>query len=372
ELSLSPSQQGLLASSVLFGNLIFEIPINWWFSRYRPWRISIVSFAAAGLFVAFNGWAPTFAVLIIARVGLGVVYLSTQAPRTLVILQWIPRKHIGLANGVMFSILEAFEGAGYIAIPLILVWSGDWRTTLYAWAVVCMVASGLWFFVGRDRDSSDYRERIRSQVKTPLGSLFKYKEPWLLGLGVAGAVSSRFAIGTFWPTYTGDEYGTSVMLAGSIIGLMAIASAPTMLGVSVFPIFVRHTSTLLVICGIGLSATYSGILFTGSLPLLFLLGIANGMTFSFFPAVMTRLYGLPGIRPREVAVAVALIYTLLWGGAALGPLVAGFVQEATDDLRLALVITSMTSLSLSIVGLLLSGKGRRAAEPSLAPVAEPR
>ena len=80
ELSLSPSQQGWLASSVLFANLIFEIPVNLWLSRYRPWRVASVSFTAAALFLVFNAWAPTFAVLLIARVGLGAFYLSTQVP----------------------------------------------------------------------------------------------------------------------------------------------------------------------------------------------------------------------------------------------------------------------------------------------------
>ncbi|MFQ5876033.1 MAG: hypothetical protein ACE5JL_19845, partial [Dehalococcoidia bacterium] len=185
-------------------------------------------------------------------------------------------------------------------------------------------------------------------------------------------VSARFAFSTFWPTFTGDEYGTAITLAGLIIGVMAIASSPAMLGVTVLPFFARHTPLVLMICGTGLSLSYIGILFTGSLPLMFLLAVVNGMSFAFFPAAMTALYGLPGIRPREVAVAVALIYTLLWGGAAVGPLVAGFVQEATDDLRLALIITSLAPLTLTVAGLVLSSKRRETAETSFAPLPHSR
>ena len=81
ELSLSPSQQGWLAASVLFANLIFEIPFNWTLSRYRPWRVSAVSFIGAAVFVAFNAWAPTFAVLLLARIGLGLIFLTVARQR---------------------------------------------------------------------------------------------------------------------------------------------------------------------------------------------------------------------------------------------------------------------------------------------------
>ena len=114
ELSLSPSQQGWLASSVLLAHLVLEIPFNWWFSRYDPWKVACIAFLGAALLIAFIAWAPTFAILLTGRIGLGLLYLSIQAPRTLVILQWIPKKHVGLANGILFSAIMAIEGVGFI------------------------------------------------------------------------------------------------------------------------------------------------------------------------------------------------------------------------------------------------------------------
>lgn len=369
ELSLSPSQQGWLASSLLIGNLVFEIPLNLWLSHYRPWRISSIAFIAAALMVGLQGWSPTFAVLLVARIGLGLFYLSSQPPRTLVILQWMPRKHIGLANGVMFSLLGFLEGVGFILIPLILVWLDDWRTTLYVWAGVCLVASVMWLLIGGDRITPEFQERMRSQVKTPLGSLFRYREPWLMGLGMAGTVGGRFAFDTFWPTFTGDEYGTAVTTVGLIIGVISMAGAPAMLGVTIKPLFARYTPVVLTISGLGLSLSYIGMLLTGSIPLLFLFGIINGLSFGFFPLMMATLYNLPGIKPRELAVAVALIYTLMWVGGSTGPLITGFVQEATGDLRMALIITSLGPLALSVSGLVLSSRKREVIETEVAPIA---
>ncbi|MEE9247909.1 MAG: MFS transporter [Dehalococcoidia bacterium] len=365
ELSLSPSQQGWLASSLLFGNLLFELPLNWWLSRYRPWRVSSVAFLVSALMVALQGWSPTFAVLLAARVGLGLFYLSSQPPRTLLILQWMPKKQIPLANGVLFSLLAVVEGLGFIVIPLILLWLGDWRSTLYFWAGVSLVLSIMWVFIGGDRSSPEYIERMRSQVKTPLSSLFRYKEPWIMGLGLAGTMSGRLAFDTFWPTFTGNEYGTAVTVAGLIIAVVSIAGAPAMLLSTFLPFFANRTPLMLTVCGLGLTASYLGILFTGSLPLLFLLAIANGLSFGFFPLMLASLYDLPGIKPREVAVAVALVYTLMWAGATTGPLVAGFIQEATGNLQLALFITSLGPLALTGAGLTLLKTKRRLAETRL-------
>ena len=367
EFSLSPSQQGWLASSVLFANLIFEVPINWLTSRYPVWRVSSVCFVAATLFLALHGWAATFPVLIIARVGLGFWLMSTEAPRTLVILQWMPKRYISTANGVVFSTIEAILGVGWVIIPFILAWMGSWRDTLYLWAGVCLFANVLWIALGRDRITPEYSERISSQVETPLGSLFKYKEPWILGIGMAGAVAGRSAFGTFWPTFTQDYYDTSLTMAGLIIGVVAFAGSPAMLGASTIPYLVRRSPLVLTVCGVILTGSFIGTLFTDSSPLLFLSGIGVGVGFAFMPVMMTRLYEQPGIRPREVAVGIALIFTMLWGGSAIGPLVVGLIQEATDNLRLALVITSLAPLALSGAGLAISGRRERVDETGLEP-----
>lgn len=367
EFDLSPSQQGWLASSVLFANLLFEVPINWLTSQYRTWRVATISFLAATLFVAFHAWAPTFAVLIIARVGLGIWLMFTEAPRTLVILQWMPKRYISTANGMVFSTIEAFLGVGWVIIPFILKWLGDWRETLYVWAGLCLFANVLWMLLGRERITPEYTQRIRSQVETPLGSLLKYKEPWILGIGMAGAVCGRSAFSTFWPTFTQDYYDTSLTMAGLVVGVVAFAGAPAMLGASTIPFLARRVPLVFTACGVILTGSLIGTLFTDSLPILFLSGIGVGVGFAFMPLMMTRLYEQPGIRPREVAVGIALIFTMLWAGSAIGPLVVGLIQEATDNLRLALVVTSMAPLALSGVGLAISGTRKRVVEAELVP-----
>ena len=93
--------------------------------------------------------------------------------------------------------------------------------------------------------------------------------------------------------------------------------------------------------------------------MLLFLGFINGIGFCYFPLMVTELYELPNIRPRELTVAVSVMFTLLWVGGFLGPLVVGVIADATQDLRYALFIISFGSLSLSISALLLSAFGKR-------------
>jgi MFS family permease len=117
-------------------------------------------------------------------------------------------------------------------------------------------------------------------------------------------------------------------------------------------------------------ATYIGMVLTTSIPLLFLLSFGNGIAWGFWPVLFTVPFHLPNIRPREVAIAVSFTLMMTSLGTALGPLSAGFLQEALGDLRMTLLILSFAPLSLAIAASILrleklpsSEMGIEAAQP---------
>ncbi len=368
ELDLSLTEQAWLSSSVMFGNLIFEVPANWLFSRFRPWRSSAISFAAAATFVFFKGLAPTLALLFIARVGLGMIYLSTQASRTILVIHWIPRRQFGVANGVLFSVLETVIGFGFMLIPAILWLAGDWRSTLYIWAVVCGAGAAIWVLWGRDRSSAERPQSIVGEEDTPMRVLWRYKEPWILGMGVAGITGARNAYATFWPTYLDETYGTTLVTTGVILGIAGITKGPMILGVTLSSAIASRTPFLLMASGIVMSVTSFGMLYSSTAPFQFLSGIVNGAAMCFIPAMMTTIYRLPGIKEREVAVAVAIYFSCLWSGSALGPLITGAIGDAVGDLGTGLFVAAFAPLSLSASGVVLGLTGRR---PPETPISTP-
>ena len=110
-----------------------------------------------------------------------------------------------------------------------------------------------------------------------------------------------------------------------------------------------------------------GMVSTGSLPLLILFLGINGLGVLFYPIIMTVPFELLRIKPREIAVAAVVILTLTWAGGLVGPVLAGLLQEATDDLSKALVITSLCDLTMVVTGLLLSGPGQRINQVTISP-----
>ena len=358
DLDLSPAEQGWLGSSLLLANVVFSIPMNWWVSRFRPWRTAAVGFLAASGLIAMAGGAPGFGALLLARIGLGMVLQACQSPRNILIIQWISKRRFGLANGFSISIVDILMGTGTVLIPFMLGWLGGWRQTMLVWSGVVLAAAFLWIALGKDKGRPELQGGGEENNGTPIRSILKYREVWFICLGMFGMLLARLAFGNFWPRFVGEEYGIDVRTAGVLMGIGTFAMAPAELGVVAFPFFSRHTTLVLTVCGVGQALAYIGLISTDSFTLLVLLWIFGGVMFSFFPILMTQVFNLPGITPREVAVASATVFTALWGGGAVGPILVGSVEQSTGDLGLGLFISAFAPLTLVATALLLAGYRR--------------
>ena len=112
----------------------------------------------------------------------------------------------------------------------------------------------------------------------------------------------------------------------------------------------RTSSRLLYVFGILMPCSYLILIATDSLSLLLFGAVLNGLFWGFFPIILTVTFHLPNIRAREVPVGHACLFTLCTLGMALGPLIAGFLQDAIDNLALVFVIMSIPSLSIVVSG----------------------
>ena len=83
------------------------------------------------------------------------------------------------------------------------------------------------------------------------------------------------------------------------------------------------------------------------------INVFRGFSICYYPVIVTMVYQLPGIRPREVAVGLAFIYTVMNAGAAVGPIAVGAMVETGLDLRTALFVTTLFPTSLLAAAILL-------------------
>ena len=180
ELGLSPAQQGWLGASVVFGNLIFVIPLNLWLSRYRPRRVVALCFLGIGVFTLVQGWSPTIAILIAARIALGISFIAVQAPRALLIQQWTSASRLAFTQGVIFGVIGLLMGVGLFVTPFLLETLGSWRDTLYIMGGIGLASAALWTILGRERVTAEYQQRMESQRQNPLLNALKYKQLWFM------------------------------------------------------------------------------------------------------------------------------------------------------------------------------------------------
>ena len=339
ELGLSPSQKGWLGSSVVLGNLVLSIPLNEWLSKYSPRRVVILCFLGITASILLQGWSPTLALLIVGRIALGISMMATQAPRALLIQQWSSAGQIPLTQAVMFGSTTTVWGLALIATPQLLDLVGSWRNVLYVMGGVGGASTVMWLMVGRERVTSAYSMSLESQVRSPIVNVLKHKQMWLLGLAMGSATVPVISFEVFWPTFATEELNVSLTVAGITAGIVMLVGGPAGIMVNAVPWLARRQPLLLGLSGVVIISTGAALLHLHWVPALFMMAVVRGMVHVYFPAVNIMVYQLPGASPREVAAGMAVASTAAWAGAATGPLLVGFVQEATGDLRLALYTT---------------------------------
>jgi MFS family permease len=357
DLHISPLQQGLLGSSAFWGNIALAIPLSWWTSRYGPKALTSVTLVLGTAALFLQGWAPAFAVLMACRLAFGITVMARQPARVSLTQQWFAPREIVFVNSVQNLFFGLVVGGGLAASPFILAAFGnDWRATLnvFAWLFVALSVS--WMILGRERRAQDHarqpeRQEIRESgvIRGALG----YRDLWIQGFGFVGATLCWSAFLAFYPTMMLNTYQLSLQWSGAILALGVFVGGAAGLALGYVVMHKGHSKFILQILGILMPVTYLGMIMTGSIPILIGLALLNGVAWGFWPILFTVPFHLPGIRPRQVAVAVSVTMMMSSIGTALGPLSAGLLQQTLGDLQQTLFIISFTGLSLTGAGIFL-------------------
>ena len=351
DLDLSPSRQGLLGSASHWGNIALAIPLSWATSRLSPKWLTAATLTMATGCLFLQSFAPVFFVLLVGRLLFGISNIAQMPARVLLTRQWFPPKEVILVNGLSNVLFGLVVGGGLVAAPVVLdLTDGDWRITLRVFGLYFAGITVLWTILGRERTNQADQDVVMPQGLDVVKGALGHRDLWIGGLGFVGSTLSFGAFLAFYPTLMLEEFGISLRLTGGILALgvvvggiggMAIAWAASTSG---------RQGAFLQVLGVLMIGTNVGMVLTGSVPALFVLSFFNGVAWAFFPILVTVPFHLPGIRPGELAVAFAFTMMMTSVGTSLGPLITGFLQEALDDLKMALFLISFTSISLVIAG----------------------
>ena len=360
ELSLSPSQQGLLGSASHWGNIALAIPLSWATSRLSPKVLTTAAIVLATLSLFLQAWAPVFIVLLIGRLLFGIGNIAQQPARALLTSQWFPPKEVIFVNGLSNVFFGLVVGGGLVLAPVILsMVDGDWRMTLRIFGFYFSGITILWLILGKTRTNEADRDVAVTQGLDVVKGALGHRDLWIGGIGFAGATMSFGAFLAFYPTLMLEEYDISLQLSGGILALGVIVGGVGGLAIAWAASTSRREGNFLQALGVLMIGTNIGMVLTGSVPALFILSFFNGVAWAFFPILVTVPFHLPQIKPRELAVAFAFTMMMTSVGTSLGPLFTGFIQEASGSLKVALFVISFTSVSLIISGTTLRFSSQR-------------
>ena len=360
DLDLSPSQQGLLGSASHWGNIALAIPLSWATSRLSPkWLTAATLLVATGC-LFLQSWAPVFIVLLAGRLLFGISNIAQMPARALLTRQWFPPREVIYLNGLSNVLFGLVVGGGLVLAPVILdLTNGDWRATLRIFGLYFAGITLLWTLVGRERTNVADQDVVAEKGLDVLKGALGHRDLWIGGLGFAGATMSFGAFLAFYPTLMLEEFDISLRLSGMILALGVVVGGIGGIGIAWAASTHGREGNYLQVLGILMICTNLGMVLTGSVPALFVLSFFNGVAWAFFPILVTIPFHLPGIRPRELAVAFAFTMMMTSVGTSLGPLFTGYLQEGLDDLKMALFLISFTSISLILAGSTLRFRSQR-------------
>ena len=365
ELGLSPIQEGFLGSAPQVANILLSIPFGWFLTRYRPKLVGSISFFGAAALVFFQGWAPYFLLILLGRILYGAAATAREPARVLLIRQWFPPNEVVIANSLA-NFLWGIVGLGFIAAPVVLeLLDNSWRNTLHVFGLLSLAMAVAWHVFGKERRTRDYEAQHGRQKVSSLRVVLEHKEILLLAVGMVGVGMNFSSFSTFWPSLRLAEYGMSLKASAVVMAVGGGFSSTAGLAVGILVSKIGRKRQVLLLAGFILAGTAAPLLWVGSYPALFAVFLVQSAGWSFFPVLMTIPFELRGIRPREVAIVTSSIYTMVWIGAFVGPILTGTVHELTGSLRAGLLITGLAPVSLMATGILLPKEWDRAPDRPL-------
>lgn len=372
DLDLRPAQEGWLSASFFLGQFLFMIPLTSWFAQYPPVRTWTTVLALITVLFLAAAAIPNYWAQVGLRFAVAVVFVAIHPVRTLLIGIWFRSEEVARANGVFNAGFALVQAVAFWASAPLLELLGGWRAMMALFAGLAAATAVLWTLVGRDTAAPETNRGSREPAFTHSSlRVLRRREVWFLGLVGDGAGMTWATFLTFWPAFAEDDLGLSEGNISLVFGFGALAIVPGSLAASWILDRAGGRRRLLVVATMLQVPVFALLLTTGNPLLLTVLAVAQGLSWFYFPILLTVPFDMKGVDQRDVAVATAVFITVNSGALALGPMLGGILAEAIP-LRAVLALASLGPL-LSTVGAILLGDapgGPRFSEPTASRAAE--
>jgi CP family cyanate transporter-like MFS transporter len=297
----------------------------------------LVACAAMVIGPVVRALAPNYAVLVGGSVLLlgGMGFANIMLPP--IIKRYFPDR-----IGALTATYATLMAIGASVPPLIaapLAESIGWRFTLGSWAILALAAAVPWFVLWLRRRRRDRVAALDGELGQPpqvaVGRMWRSPVAWAITVAFMIPSFNVYAMFAWLPEIATDLTGATPAQAGAMVALFTVMGLPFALIVPVIAPRLKNVGWLIAL-GVTLFVTgYLGLLLAPAAAIwLWVILIGGGPI--VFPLTLTLL----NLRTRSHQTAVALsgfVQGIGYGGAALGPLVVGFLHDVSGSWTVPLV-----------------------------------
>lgn len=352
DLRLTPFEVGVLQGVWWVTAALLSLPCSVWLSRFRPGPLVLVSLMLGLPFLLLQGLARSFLVLLLARFCFVICHVISTPARPLILQQWVAPRQYAQVNAVGLSQHSVLLALAISTSALIITAVGSWRLAYMLLAGFFLMQTIAWAVVARDREAPvrNLQQALRAHQESPLRALRTYPQGWLLGSTMLALSATWTALVTFLPTLLLEERGISPTLSGPLLGFLYYGLIPCALLGGTLERRVRNRRLLLWVPALANMVLGVAVTWASAPWLLMVLLTGIGMVWVVSPVMEMLPFEFPDIRPRDVAMVVSLVRTLMGLGFAIGPLVTGFIAEVTGSLHTGLLVLCLLTGLGAIAG----------------------
>ncbi|MES2986379.1 MAG: MFS transporter [Pseudomonadota bacterium] len=371
DLNISDFQMGLIlgpAFAIVYA--VFGIPMGWLADRFsRRWLIFLGT-CCFGLATFASGQANSFAVLLLARIAVGIGEASLTPAASSLLAARFPRHLLTTAFSIYTMGVKVGTAAAYAIGGVLIVSVGYWVAHIpalqgyHAWQIVFMATGlpaallALLIFTVDDPPRPVVSKAAGQPTDSVVKHMWERKQlfvPMLVGFSLVAICNGSLV--SWVPTYLNRTLKLSPVEYGPILGAISMAAALTLAfkGMVVDWLFHRGVKDA--------HLRFYTWLLAGSLPLVGLLfWVENALAFMVMYGVLlivaipimayvsaaTTLIAPPSMRGRIIGVFLFFLSGL---GVGVGPLLVGgithfvFQDEAKLGWSLAIVICTVMPLA---------------------------
>ncbi|CAN5458226.1 MFS transporter [soil metagenome] len=352
QLHISNSAFGVLQSSYFWVYVPGQLFAGWVIARlnaYRTLALGLLIWSAATF---LTGLAGGFVTLFVLRLFVGLGECAGFPASSKLLAQHVPAHRLGYANALVAAGLMLGNGVGTLAGGLLIAQLG-WRALFFVFGALSLLWLVPWLTVTRGRAAVEAATPMTGR-EPRFREIFARRELWGASLGHFAANYPYFLLLAWLPIYLVKAQGYSLSQMAVLGGVVyALSAGCGLVGGAIADRWIARGASVnrvrktMIITGGAISFCCMAACALGGPKLaiagLLLFSVSNGLGSSNVFAIGQTLAG-----PRAAGKWIGVQNALGGISGIVGPMITGFIIDATGSFRLTFVVAA----AIALVGIL--------------------